>query len=287
MEFVTFHVALGPERAVHPKETLKHREYLSMIGMMFASARLFHPRARTVVISDQETVFEGENRGITSVARFPMDAARLMLERAVAQLKYVQGSSFEHPIVALDSDILVNGSLDDLFERDFDVAVTWRPSPTQPVNGGLLILNNRRPELARRFFERYVAIYQERYADQAAWYGDQLALRDAVGLDLNGYRSRDIVEVEGCRILLLPCDTYNFSPENGYGQITTPLTDKRILHFKGERKRLMRPFWRAWLRARTSYAPWLQLAAWRERHWLRRQAQQELPGAVRAVEEDA
>ena len=61
-----------------------------------------------------------------------------------------------------------------------------------------------------------------------------------------------IGEVDGCRILMLPCDTYNFSPDNRFAEVAAYRSDKVILHFKGERKRLMGPYWQAWLRPRSA-----------------------------------
>jgi hypothetical protein len=268
LEFVTFHVALGNGEAAHPNQTLQHKEYLSMIGMMFASARLFDQAAKTVVLTDPNTSFEARSLGIDQVIREKMDGSQLMLERATAQLRHVETSAFDSPLVILDSDILVNAPLQPIFREDFDVALTWRHNANQPINGGFLILNNRRPEASRDFFRRFTAIYREEYADHGAWFGDQMALRDCVGLPLSELARRDMVEVDGCRIRLLPCDTHNFSPANRYAEISDDLPEKVILHFKGERKRLMAPYWNAWLRPRRSLSPFVHLRARRERRAL-------------------
>lgn len=268
-EFVIFHVALGSNETVHPNQTLKHKEYLSMIQMVFASALLFYPEAKTTILTDIHSDFEGIPRRVNRV-RINIDTNKLMFERANAQLRYVQENSFASPIVFLDSDILINDSLLPIFKNEFDVAVTWRANEIMPINGGFLILNNTRPEITKRFFKRYITIYQEKYADKAAWFGDQLALRDCVGLNVLKLAGQEIVDIEGCRILLLPCDTYNFSPKNRYQEICSNLSDKAVLHFKGERKRLMLPFWEAWLKPSNSYMPWVKYKGWLERRRLRR-----------------
>lgn len=280
MEFVTFHVALGSDELVHPNQSLNHKEYLSMINMMFASARLFHPGATSTVLTDTDTNLGGMSREVDRVVRIDIDSNKLMLERANAQWRHVQSSSFTSPLILLDSDILINASLYPIFDNEFDVAVTWRASKDMPINGGFLILNNARPDTAKRFFERFTAIYQDSYADRAAWFGDQLALRDCVGLSLLDMAKQKVVEVDDCRILLLPCETFNYSPMNQYGEICSDLSEKVVLHFKGERKRLMSPFWRGWLRPRGSYLPWVRLNGWRQRRWLRRQSEIEaqVPG---------
>ncbi len=265
MEFVTFHVTLRSGSEAHPNQTLMHREYMSMIDMMFASARLMDRSARTVVLTDNNTDFGQCRTPIDAIVRTDVDAGKLMLERTRSQLRYIETSAFAAPIVILDSDILINAPLQKIFDIDFDVALTWRESKVQPINGGFLILNNQRPDVSRHFFQKFCSLYVERYADQAAWYGDQLALRDCVGLPLKQMRERNLVDVEGCRILLLPCDSHNFSPVNRYTEIQADWPEKVVLHFKGDRKRLMSPYWHAWLKPRKSFSPFVHLRARRER----------------------
>lgn len=265
LEFVTFHVGVGDGSEVHPNQTLRHREYMSMIDMMFASARLMDMSARTIVLSDAGTDFDQCRTRINAIMRADVDGSKLMLERTLRQLRHVEASAFDMPMVILDTDILINAPLQPAITEDFDVAVTWRENKAQPINGGFLVLNNSRPEASRRFMRRLAATFAERYADSAAWFGDQLALRDCVGLSLKEMRAKSLVEVDGCRIQLLPCDTYNFSPENRYSEILTDRADKVVMHFKGERKRLMGPYWRAWLRPRQSFSPLVHLRARGER----------------------
>jgi len=266
LDFVTFHVSVASTSEVHPNQTLRHSEYMSMIDMMFASARLMDSSARAVVLTDNNTDFSLCRTTIDAFARADIDVSKLMLERTRSQMRYIEASAFAAPIIILDSDILINGSLERIFDVDFDVAVTWRERQDQPINGGFLILNNRRPDVARGFFQRFSSIYLERYADQAAWYGDQLALGDCVGLSLEELRNQSaLVEVDGCRILLLPCKTHNFSPKNRYSEIQVDRPDEVVLHFKGARKRLMAPYWYAWLRPRRSFSPFVHLRARKER----------------------
>lgn len=281
MEFITFHVALIRGEAAHPNQTLKHREYLAMIAMMFASVRLFHRDVRTVVLTDESTDFGGADHHIDELVRSPVDGSRLMYERTIAQDRHVQSSDFSRPLVILDSDILLNASMDELLHRDFDVALTWRDNPEQPINGGLMILNNRRPATVKAFFRRFTEIFEQRYAkEHATWFGDQLALRDCIGLSAAELSQSTEVMVEGCRILLLPCESHNFSPPNRWAEIGTSLPGKCVLHFKGERKRLMAPYWRAWLMARSSWSPLVWARSLRERRLLQRLAAEEVASGM-------
>jgi hypothetical protein len=282
MEFVTFHAWLSPEEVGHPNQSLSFAEQVRLMRLMIKSVSLWHPSSSMTLLTNART----------AAWRLPWHCQRvvkevtprnLMLERAIAQERYVLESSMAAPMVLLDSDILLNGSLEKVFHRTFDVALTWRPNHEMPINGGLIILNNERPEAVKSFFSRYVSVYQTKYADQARWFGDQLALQDCVTLRAEDMSEYDIVERDGCRLLLLPCSIYNFSPHNRYRAICSRLPDKAVLHFKGQRKRLMAPFWRAWLHPAHSHSPWVNYVGWRERRWIARQAEEERAGLSTAL----
>ena len=95
----------------------------------------------------------------------------------------------------------------------------------------LLVLNNRRPDVVRAFFRRFVALYRERHGgESASWYGDQLALRDLIGLDHQAMQRQPLCEVDGVRVRFLPCDPFNFSPDNTWSAIASGLEQSiRIL----------------------------------------------------------
>lgn len=251
--FVSFHSDRPDGVAgAHPNANLDHAGYRRMLDLLFRSVRLTHPAAQCVLLTDRATGMAGV-RGPVRRIDGPVDHGALMLSRSEAQAVFVANDRFARPLVLLDSDILLNGSLQPLFADDFDVAVTWRPVKDMPLNGGLLILNNRRPEVSRDFFARFLRTYRERFATggNAAWYGDQRALQECVGLLRHQLAQQSVVVKDGCRIRLLPCDTYNFSPENRLDAIADGLPDKVVLHFKGQRKRLMQPYWDAFLAPRT------------------------------------
>jgi hypothetical protein len=282
MEFVTFHAWLRPEESGHPNQSLESAEQVQLIRLMTKSVRLWHPHSSMTLLTNARTASWRLPSHCKQVINevIPKD---LMLERAIAQERYVLASDMGAPMVLLDSDILLNGGLDAVFERTFDVALTWRPNHEMPINGGLIILNHERPEVAKGFLSRYVSVYRRTYAGQARWFGDQLALQDCVGLRAEDMSEYQVVERDGCRLLLLPCSSYNFSPHNRYRAICSRLPDKSVLHFKGQRKRLMAPFWRAWLHPAHSSAPWVQYVGWRERRWIARQAEEERAGLSTAL----
>ena len=56
-----------------------------------------------------------------------------------------------------------------------------------------------------------------------------------------------LIEVDGIKILLLACDIYNFSPDYESDLDVCELKDKKILHFKGPRKKYMELYWQYYL----------------------------------------
>ena len=274
-EFVTFHAdrPKGADR-VHPNANLRTENYMCMLDLLFRSVRLFNPGAKCVLLTDVATQVLGVTGKFARI-NSKVDHSKLMLSRSSAQLVYVEHCTFAAPLVLIDSDILLNAPISPVFTQDFDVALTWRISPTMPINGGLVILNNRRPQVARAFFRRFVDIYRERYVEQSAWFGDQLALRDCVGMRAEEMSDSMIITIGDCRVLLLPCETHNFSPENHFGAIEARLKNKVVLHFKGPRKRLMVPYWTSYLRPRESGSPWVHFQGWWERRRVRLLAQAE------------
>ena len=77
----------------------------------------------------------------------------------------------------------------------------------------------------------------------------------------------DRVETAEATVLLLPCETFNYSPEPGRDDLSVPLRGQRVLHFKGTRKDLLPDYWTAHLAARERRGPrsWLDAAAARRR----------------------
>ena len=214
-----------------------------------------------------------------------IDPKALMLSRSLAQQFMIHNSNFSLPIVLIDSDILMNGSLESVFREDFDVALTWRKSVHMPINGGLMVLNNRRPDVVRKFFDGFVAIYREKYIGDASWYGDQLALRDVCGVTYREMRDRKLIEVNGCKILFLPCDHYNFTPEDSYTAVMNPISNAVVLHFKGYRKRFMEDYWLAHLQLRERSSLLQRVRSYVMRKSLARKAASEVP-VVRADEDE-
>ncbi|QDV82907.1 hypothetical protein [Planctomycetes bacterium TBK1r] len=252
--FATFHVDLSDRRArrVLPYGAAFRDQYLQMIDLMFRSASLFHPNCRKVVLTDEATLFP-QNWGDIEIHRFDIEPKTPMFSRVVSQERYVQQYDFGGPLILLDCDMLFNRSFAGLFPNsDFDIGLTYVERNDQPLNGGLIILADRHPEICSQFFQRFREITESDFSDKHAWFCDQLALAKMIDLDSTvsvGEQSngRRRATVDEARIELWPCATHNFTPENTFSTILDADQGSWLLHFKGAQKRLMPHYWRAHL----------------------------------------
>jgi len=247
VHFVAFHVEPGESALAKLARTRRTSDapsdYRLLLEILFSSALLFHPDAVTALLSDERTQFRPRLTN-ASLLRLPVDPTRVMFSRLVGQIDYLRNHAGASPVVFLDSDVIVNADLRPLLAEEFDVALTYRDHARTPLNGGVVIA---RGESAVRFLERVRSIYAEQFSSARLWWGDQRALIAAIGHDRFEHRESDTIEIDGSRIRLLPCDEYNFSPPNDERAIAQELGDKFILHFKGDRKRLMPLYWERYL----------------------------------------
>jgi hypothetical protein len=246
VHFVTFHLEPGATALKKIPAFCRVADYRVLLTILFRSVELFHPGAKAALLSDERTPFESLPAHI-DIVRAPIDPDRVLYSRLLARMDYVRRHAGTSPVVFLDSDMIVNADLGPLVAEEFDVALTYRDHHRRvPINGGLAVVKGGPQGAGLRFLERVRSIYVEEFSTKLHW-GDQRALISAVGYDRFALRTSDLIDVDGTRILLLPCEQYNFSPENDERAIAGALRDKRILHFKGERKRLMPLYWDKYL----------------------------------------
>lgn len=255
--FSTFHVDPKKDSNAILKSNIKNEgEYSLLIDLMFRSASLFHPNCQRVVLTDYQTDLNYLDQNIKA-HRIEVDpnGVPLMYSRLVAQIDYIRSNNFSSDMVFLDSDILINGNLESLFEKEFDIALTIRDLDIMPVNWGVMLVSKNGGQQVIDFFEKILTIFKEKYFSGDVFWRDQYALMDAIGRDNFFNRTSDVIYVDGVKILLIPCDTYNFSPDNHlskstFSSIAFELKQKQIIHFKGERKKLMYPYWKCYLKHR-------------------------------------
>jgi lipopolysaccharide biosynthesis glycosyltransferase len=253
MHFVAFHVEPSAAGAARMEASCSafHAEtdYRRLLDILFSSVGLHHPDATRAVLTDERTPLDSLSPAI-AVRRSAVDPDRVMYSRLLAQIEYLQRHADGESVAFLDADMIVNANFDALLADDFDIALTYRSDPDMPLNGGVILVRAGRQAAAIRFLEQVRAIYAERFFAAAHWWGDQHALIAAVGSERFARRIGDRLTVGGVKLRFLPCDQYNFSPENDPAAVARPLPDKAILHFKGERKRLMPGYWNAHLAPR-------------------------------------
>jgi hypothetical protein len=248
--FVTFH-------ADFKKRHLDGFTPSYMINLLFRSAALYHTACRKTVLSDRLTDLPGLDHGI-EVRRFDIDARKTILSRMIAEIDYLQCHDFSSEIVLLDSDMLVNSSLKELGEKDFDVALTYRKQHELPfkkkelaINGGVIFLKKNRKAQALSFLRQVFQVFQSKYnTEKLWWWGEQYALIHVVGSQNIPSAGEALVNIGENKVLLLPCEEYNFSPPAEYRAIRRELTEKKIIHFKGKRKKLMPFYWDLYMQLR-------------------------------------
>lgn len=251
--FLTFHVEKQKGDAINVvKQNAAPRNiYRELISLVFQSASLFHPNCKRVMLSDQESPFDYLEPDIEVHRRqTDTDNIPLMLNRLLTQISYVRSNDSRSHLTFLDSDILINANLEDLFQQDFDIALTYRDFEDMPINWGVMFISQQGQSRAIKFLEEVAKVYQERYLTNDIFWCDQYALIDVIGREHFFNRQSDTLYVHSTKILLIPCSVYNFSPEPTLDSIVPALKDKKILHFKGPRKRLMRIYWDVYLKAR-------------------------------------
>jgi hypothetical protein len=199
------------------------------------------PGAKTILLTDERTPL-GALPANVEVVRCSVDRDRVVHSRLLAHIDYLRDRAGESAVVFLDPDVIVNADLTPLLAEEFDVALTYRDLPQMPINDGVIVINARAARAGLRFLNRVRSIYDRHCADDPYWFGSQRALIAALGTRFADRRS-DLIRVRRCRVRLLPCEQWNFSPEPDQHAIAAELGDKYILHFKGERKPLMPLYW--------------------------------------------
>ncbi len=269
---VTSHVDLSADkRDVHPNANLAKNEYIQMLDWMMCSFQLVSPTDKKYVLTNHITQFPSLHEKFT-VVRSDMNKPTLMFDRMVAQSQFLENVASEGSDVCfLDTDILINKSFEEIWKKDFDVALTYRKNDQMPINGGFILARNN--SRTRGFFKQCLEIYQGLQPDQKQWWGDQISIAKYIG-ELSLIDGREYIEVQGLKILLLDCGVYNFTPKT-LKAISNELTEKYVLHFKGDKKQLMGPYWNSYLLSRYNKSPLAWFRGALSRRFIRKQVVKE------------
>jgi hypothetical protein len=243
IDLVAFHVDLPAA----PSGIHEQIDYKGVLRLAFQAAAQRAPRARRVILTDENTRFP-DDIGAHDILRFPLDPRFIMFERTRLQAGYLQTLADDRACVLMDTDIVVNRDPVEALEAGFDVGLTWRPGfPDAPFNGGLILIADARR--GRAFMNRVLDCYTRLAADAElarlfgkdlkSWWGDQFALAIVVGYRAFAERLSDTMLLDGIKVAFLPCAEYNLTLEPGQNYDRAELRRKFFIHFKGNRKGML------------------------------------------------
>ncbi len=187
---------------------------------MVASVRKACSDPHIIQMTDMET--PGVD-GVDEMRRLDIRTPYLMIYK-LRHLTRLDGEA-----LVLDTDIIVLKDPAKVFTLPFDMAFTKRDKkiissstgykledPDMPYNVGVVFSRSQ------QFWEDALTVCERLDDRHKAWFGDQIAV-DA------------IIETRKYNIALLPCFSWNYTPQ----EEDENMTGRNILHFKGRRKEWM------------------------------------------------
>lgn len=159
-----------------------------------------------------------EIKGVDEVIR--EDYGGMALSR-IASIRY-----YDHDeLLILDNDLIVRRNIEHVFDKDFDVGLTYR---TSHEPGGQSKINQGQPFNSGVMFSKC----PEFWVDCLEWCYTVDPKAQEWGCE---QRSVNKIALEGnYNVLELPCTEYNWSPNPGKME-----SDAAVWHYKGDRKRWM------------------------------------------------
>lgn len=129
--------------------------------------------------------------------------------------------------IFLDTDIIVQKNLSEVFSEDFDIALTRRYKPVRdlhgydlaaemPYNTGVMFSKASGISFWQKAYEHCLTLPEQ----DREWWGDQVSIKataDATNLKLKEF----------------PCDLYNYTPRTRDENIS----DKYVVHYKGPHRK--------------------------------------------------
>lgn len=250
LTFIAFHIPFDAELKAQIKfmaHTHMFYEPEKLLETMFKSARRQHPDCRLVVLTDKSSHISLN----IDCEVFRMDTHFLpAYDFAVTEAKggFLKNADDSSHLVFLDTDILIQENLNELFRLDFDVGITYRDLEEMPFNSGVLFIHRKGIAKALHFFQWWRECFFH-YVNpmEFVWWGAQVALNKMLGDKIGKNSVNKIIEINGIKIAVLPASIYNYT-----SKLDKPMNrfyhNKKILHFKGRRKVYMIPYWEKFIR---------------------------------------
>ncbi len=211
-----------------------------LLRLLRDSVRRTYPASEFVVLTSPQTDADPQLLDVRRVVR-SVGSGPLLYERMKAYQAFLESAVDDRAYVFVESDMLILRRIKIDAERDWDIALLSKPK-FMWINSGVVMVRAGRRARAAAFLRRAAAIYEERYLDHPEWGSDQLALRDAAGLESPPV-SPMVREMPEAQVLLLPLTTVApFTRDGAPGLLDPPATP--IIYFTGARKRRMGAFYR-------------------------------------------
>lgn len=226
---------------------LRGEQFVELAQLSIASVRKVDPAAKVYVWTDEPKTTP-KIQGVTwQTLESGRPAMVANLDAQIAALNYLTAGE---RVLFLDADVLLRRSFP--WSLVPDLYVTWRDhvnhdpelAQIQPYNYGVMGCHVR-PQTLEAFYWLRARILAMNARNQA-WYGNQLALAELVGKAPDeGQADKDVrirwsLSDRGTLLTVrqLPCEVWNYSPDSADEDVS----DKAILHLKGDRKDLMQHF---------------------------------------------
>jgi hypothetical protein len=225
---------------IPPSDPAKRAFYWKQVAMMRRSALKTMPRAKVIYATSQTSTVDMPE-SVVLRCDLPADTPLMVAQCRIWQ-KIAETAS--EPFVVVDQDLLFLRPLAEIFSGEFDIGLTfaWEKNLPYPINAGVLICDPRRVPLSP-FIDWIVSELDGYSKELQAWYGDQQALSSLYpGLKAGDPMIDNTIEFRGARVRLFDAETYNLSPPYGFQYDQRVPASAYILHFKGDRKRFMEPY---------------------------------------------
>lgn len=232
---------------------IRGAEFAEFAKLSIASVKKIEPflvDRRIVVYTDEESpawVDALASHGSGIEVRYLRPGRPAMVANLDAQVDAVSNAGLGEKLLFLDADTLLRKAFP--WAPYIDLYTTWRDHVNgdremaryQPYNYGVVGAVTNAATIEAFIWLRARVLQMS--PDNQNWYGNQLALASLLGqphADPWTARIRWALTDDGSplRVMPLPCDTWNFSPNARDEDVS----GKGILHLKGNRKELMQHF---------------------------------------------
>jgi hypothetical protein len=247
-------------------EQVSYNKYVPMteiellLSGMFESVRNFHSDAKMVLVTDPDVHLELPS--FIDVIHRQRETDDFQIERIKTKIYCLEKFGDDAHVIFLDPDILIRGSLEEIFQRKGDLFFTYETMKSMmakmtyqeiqdiekkfkatvmfPINAGFIVVRQGKVHETCRYFRKMIKgfslITQKEFYD---WSGFQYLLRNSIFPIVSDKEDRIntlLLKYYDLKIALLNADIYNYAPEP---QKKIP-DNVKIAHFKGVcRKKIM------------------------------------------------